>query len=376
MSKPHLFLIGSSTRALAQQVMRCGLTPGCFDAYADLDLSGCEPYLFTTSFNEATPGVTPAEFQAIVGQTPWIYTGPLENAPGWLEQAAMKSTCWGNTAETNRAVRNLACLAPAINHQNFQVTVPEILPLSQPPDKPNGWLFKPADEAGGWSITGARAWISQGRHRSMSHACGYFQKRVEGPSFGATIASDGTEAVVLGLCRSLHGAPGRQFAYAGSVGPTRSHAFASILPRLTRLARWLCRRTNLRGLWNIDLVLDDRKKSWHLLEINPRPSASMEVLELAVQRPLFRIHQMIFEQRHEWLGEAKQLAHLIVQARGQIEKRVIYAEKEFRASVEVAQRLQPDLWKQSRWADLPRPGTRIGAGLPVMTRICRVAGTK
>lgn len=366
---PDVYLIGASTRALAQQVQRAGLRPGCFDIYCDQDLASCRPFLHHTQFHDGQPALTPAEFKAIVGQTPWCYTGPLENAPEWLADAAQGSTLWGNSASTTSGVRDVFGLSEALARQSFEIRLPEIRRASAVPEKPKGWLYKPLSGSGGWTIQGARQYLSRAQGRMGDETAGYYQARIQGPAFGATLASDGVEAVVLGLCRSLHGAPGRPFAYAGSMGPVCSHAVLSILPELTRLARWLCRTYKLQGLWNMDLVADQRNRRWYLLEVNPRPSASMEVLELASGQSLFVIHQMIFEGRHEWLGLAKRLAGAIVAGRVQVEKRVVYAETTWRGGRGEALAIDQNLWSTDRWADVPEPGTVVRRGEPIATRI-------
>lgn len=369
MPASDLFIIGAATRATVEMALRAGLTPGSFDTYADQDLTQRAPFLRRTTFAEGLPSIAPAEFQAIVGQTPWLYTGPLENAPDWLEQAAQTTTLWGNIADTCRAVRDIFKLQEFIRSQKSEIAVPETRLAHDPPACLGDWLFKPHHGTGGWNIVEARKWQSAKPTLSAEPPAGYLQKRTTGACYGATVASDTHEAVVLGLCRSMHGAPGRPFAYAGSEGPVQSHDVQKLLPDLTRLARLLCREFGLRGLWNIDLVFEPRKRRWSLLEVNPRPSASMELLELASQKSIFTLHQMIFEGRHEWLGRAKQVADQIAQVTLPIRKKVIYTSSKFRTTEDSIPYFDHDLWNSTRYCDLPWPNTIIEAGEPLMTLI-------
>lgn len=370
----ELFLIGAATRAIAEMALRAGLTPGSFDAYADYDLSKRVGFLEQITLTKGRPSVTPVEFQNKVGLTPWLYTGPLENAPDWLDEAAQSTTLWGNSAATCRSVRDIFKLQELVRSQKLGISVPETRPATEPPARLGHWLYKPHRGTGGWEIVEARkCQPARALRPTAETAAGYFQKRIKGACFGATVASDLHEAVVLGLCRSLHGSPDRPFAYAGSEGPVCSHDVRKIMPELTRLARLLCRTFGLRGLWNIDLVHEPRKHEWHMLEVNPRPSASMEVLELASQKSIFTLHHMIFEGRHEWLGRAKQLAEQISQAEIPIRKKIIYAKRKFRATEEAVPLFDPNLWSPSRHCDLPWPETVIEAGEPIMTHIIETA---
>ncbi len=364
-----LYIIGATTRATADMARRAGLKVGCFDSYADNDLKSTATWVRQTEFIDQTPEISPEAFQQIVQQRPWIATGPLENCPKWVEIAAQKTTYLGNKPSTCRALRDIFELSASLSEIGFSIQFPEIQPLSVLPNPPEQWLFKPHSGTGGWEIQAARKRFSSRLRPQAKTASGYWQKRIAGPSFGATILSDQSQAIVAGICRSFHGIPGRPFAYRGSTGPVDSGPIRKMLPELTSLANWLTREFQIRGLWNIDLIQDRRNRKWFVLEVNPRPSASMEVLELAAGQPLMAIHMQIFRNDPGWTDSALKFAKASAKASSAVVKRVLYSERSRKISLQELPAMEQDLWSPQRWADIPCPGSRVYRGYPLMTQI-------
>ncbi len=93
--------------------------------------------------------------------------------------------------------------------------------------------------------------------------------------------------MLAGVTRQWIGRPGARFAYAGSVGPWP----VSILEqrRVEALGAALTSAFRLVGLFGIDFILRDGHP-WPL-EINPRYTAAVEVIELARGRALLAEHR-------------------------------------------------------------------------------------
>jgi len=102
--------------------------------------------------------------------------------------------------------------------------------------------------------------------------------------------ADGKSAKILGCFRQIvgdteFGASG-EFVFAGTVGPV---AFAEpVCMELESIARAIATGCGLRGLFGIDFVVRDNRPV--VIEINPRPTASCELLELATQTSLLPVH--------------------------------------------------------------------------------------
>lgn len=366
-----LFIIGASTRALADSAYRLGLQATCLDQYTDADLTRKAHQVKQLTFDESGRLLLAAEsFRDIVGQAPWIYTGPLENQPEWLAEAAEGTRLYGITAKVVRQVRDLHAMSAWLRAASSPFAVPEMRPIHNRPKRLAGWLWKTENSSGGWSVVKARTKFTW-HNGSAEPESAYWQERIIGPAYGATIASDGRNAVVIGTCRSLHGAPGRPFAYAGSSGPERSAHLRRLENILGELAGGMARSFGLRGLWNMDVVYEPRHDRWFLLEINPRPSASMEVLELAARQSLLEIHLAVFRDSGDgWLERANELKNRLAQTRHQVTKRIVYAWRNRRFSRHNLPDVCMEPWpRQTFFADIPHPGTCIPAGYPVMTRI-------
>jgi predicted ATP-grasp superfamily ATP-dependent carboligase len=137
------------------------------------------------------------------------------------------------------------------------------------------------------------------------------------------------------------------------------------------LATALTQEFGLRGLWNIDTVYDPMAGKFYLIEINPRPSASMEVLELAAQKSILAIHLAIFQQSgDDWLALAGGFQKSLSSSSRQVSKRILYAKK----TVQTPRRHLPQICME-KWpellffADIPHPGTRIPPGYPITTLV-------
>ncbi len=367
----ELFIIGASTRALADSAFRSGLRPACLDQYADADLTQKAHLVKQLSFDESgRPLISVKSFQEIVGQTPWIYTGPLENQTDWLAEAAEGTSLYGNTAKVVRQVRDVYRLDEWLRGNSSPISLPEMRHADDRPHQLTGWLWKTDFSSGGWEVVPARTKMSH-RDISADSEPGYWQRKISGPAFGVTIGSDAQNAVVAGTCRSLHGAPGRPFAYAGSAGPERSAHVRRLEKILGELAGAMARTFGLRGLWNMDVVYEPRHDRWFLLELNPRPSASMEVLELVARQSLLEIHLATFRDPGDgWRERANALKNTLARSRLKVTKRIVYAQRNRRFTRHNLPDICMEPWpRQAYFVDIPHPGTSIPAGYPVMTSI-------
>lgn len=137
----------------------------------------------------------------------------------------------------------------------------------EPPEPPAGWLRKLARGSGGWHIRRAD------ERRSADAVRGtYFQREQAGTPMSALFVADGRRARRVGLneliVRPLGALP---HVYRGALGPVALPAAltAAIDAALDALAAHFA----LRGLASLDFLRT--ADGWSLLEINPRPSASM-----------------------------------------------------------------------------------------------------
>ena len=279
---PHmtLLILGASARAAAQSARRAGLSTLACDLFADRDLVAAGSAL------RIDPEGYPARFEELAAAAspgPWIYTGALENHPELLERIACTRPLWGIHGASLRNVRDPIALADAIGQAGLLAPAVREDPTDLPRD--GSWLVKPRRSAGGRSIRPLlETSIPPGRPS-------IYQERIAGSSLAALFVGKPGGAALLGITRQLVGRKGEPFAYVGSLGPwpipesTRSEIHA--------IGATLVKSFQLRGLFGVDLMVraDGRPVP---VEVNPRYTASVEVLELASGRSLIAEHQSAF----------------------------------------------------------------------------------
>jgi predicted ATP-grasp superfamily ATP-dependent carboligase len=152
------------------------------------------------------------------------------------------------------------------------------------------------------------------------------------------------------------------FAYQGSVGPWP--VSERLVSGLRSLGAALASDFDLLGLFGIDYILHD-DDAWPV-EVNPRYTASVEVLELALGRALLADHLRAcgFQPPEERGVPAVGSGESFPRAAG---KAILYSRR-----TSILPDIRPDdAWRRDRFAvpaiaDIPWP-SQIGAGEPIMT---------
>jgi predicted ATP-grasp superfamily ATP-dependent carboligase len=156
------------------------------------------------------------------------------------------------------------------------------------------------------------------------------------------------------------------FAYCGSMGPVEIPAAAT--GRLRIAADALTAAAGLRGLFGVDFLLDGRTP-W-IVEINPRYTASVEILEDALRAPLLRWHEAACVTGA--LPPAIAFHTSRVSA-----KWIVYADRTLHIEADVFDAPPPFLPADElpSVADIPCAGTVIPAGQPLCTLLARGEST-
>ncbi|WP_375408015.1 ATP-grasp domain-containing protein [uncultured Methylobacterium sp.] len=152
------------------------------------------------------------------------------------------------------------------------------------------------------AITDRRAWLlkrdggSGGSHIRRATAGrappgAYFQARVAGCAHALTFLADGRDLAVVGVTAQWsEPSPIRPFRYGGAVEQGRSGPpllAPHIAAAVEKAARAIVAETGLRGLASADILVDG--ENWWLTEINPRPGATLDVLDRRAA-PLLSAH--------------------------------------------------------------------------------------
>ncbi len=281
----HLLILGASARAAAFSARRAGLEPLAADLFADRDLRRIAPAQRVAA--EAYPGAL-ATVAAACPTTPWIYTGSLENHPALVARIAGERPLWGNGASILRAVRDPFTLTAALHRA--RLCAPEVRSDAHGLRCDSSWLMKPLASAGGRGI----APLGNDRTGAVEYPS-YYQERITGVSLAALFVSSGASAraELIGVTRQWIGHRGRPFGYAGSLGPWP--IAADVRARIGNVGHALAAAFGLIGVFGVDLILRDGVP-WPV-EVNPRYTASVEVLELALGRPILAEHAQACDPR-------------------------------------------------------------------------------
>jgi predicted ATP-grasp superfamily ATP-dependent carboligase len=348
-----VLLVGASVRASACSAIRAGFDPVAIDLFADWDLrSVCPAHrVEPPSYPEAIERLS---LTATLPDTPWCYTGAIENHPALIDRIARDRPLWGNPGAVVRTVRDPFALAGALRRAGL----PAIDARRRSPGLPTdgSWLVKRLRSAGGAHIR-----PFDGNEPDPVEGIEYLQRRVIGPSGSAVfVGASAGSADLCGVTRQWIGHDGAAFGYLGSVGPVRVPE--TVRRQLRQLGTLLAGAFGLRGLFGVDFVLS-RGAAWPV-EVNPRPTASVEVLEWAIGRSLFRRHAEAFG------AEISDEGHdtCRIRPRGRVGKLVVFAPVEGRVPDEIRWPLaDPRSGRLPKVADLPPPGTPFLPGQPVLT---------
>jgi predicted ATP-grasp superfamily ATP-dependent carboligase len=218
----------------------------------------------------------------------------------------------------------------------------------------------------------------------------YFQQFIEGESCAALYLGDGCQAQLLGVTRQLVGVPwlhARPFAYCGSIGPLPLPA--ALRADLERLGNTLARNAGLCGLFGLDFILRDGA-AWPV-EVNPRYTASVEVLEYGVGIAALGLHRQQFTSE-PWGGggvsplifhQSGGLRPPLAEPASYLGKAILFArtglefpkDGPWKATLESLRSLPAGqaVEQPPTFADIPGAGQGIRAGQPVLTLFARAA---
>lgn len=349
----NLILFGASTRAAAFSALRAGLRPWCADLFADADLQARCPAM-------RLPASYPNGFLDWVGTDlpgPWMYTGGLENRPWLIERMARRRPLWGNNCPALLRARNPALVRAAVHAAGLPA--PAVHAYFRRPPSAGRWLVKPV-----WGLGEPIHFWTAADAADCPSLLVYLQEFLEGESQAAVYCGDGKGAVLLGVSRQLVGEPwlhAAPFRYCGSVGPLFPESRAR--QALEKLGAVIARHCGLRGLFGVDGVVRDGV-FWPV-EVNPRYTASVEVLEYAGGLSAMAWHRGAFlpgAPRPDPPGDAPSSC---------IGKAILFARCDLTFPADgpwtPVLRSPPPLAEAPPFADIPHPGTRIKSGHPIFT---------
>jgi len=349
---PHVLLAGVSMRAAAASAVRAGFEPWTVDAFRDLDC--------------AWPG-SRAPFDAQGRFDAWlawwkaraidanavVYGSGFEDEPRVVQFLSRGRSLWGNPPDVLRQVRSPVTLLDGLARRGYRV--PRVFEARGDDVVPPAgvvWIEKPVRSGGGNRV---RRWTSGS---AIADGC-YLEEFIEGTPGSIVFAASKGGAVALGISRQLAGDPAfgaTGYRYCGSILSHPAGLFAqgvSVAATAHAMARTVAEDYGLVGLNGLDFVA--RKGVAYPLEVNPRWSASMELVERAHGISMFQLHALACS-RHELPVDRARLC-----IRRAVGKAIVFAR--WGVMVRHARQVLGGL----DVADLPRSRTWIRAGEPICT---------
>lgn len=303
----QLIILGASARAAAYSALRAGFQPWCIDLFADCDLSAIAPAI------QLNADEYPHGFVRIVAESapnaPIIYTGGLENHPQVYLELAKLRPVWGylhpepftasdsirNPFALSRCCANAGLARPMsvnVDAASCRVAAETRLEAASTLPIDGTWLCKPLSGAGGKAIA---YWHGQPLSQPEKY---YFQQFQAGTPLAAVYVNVGDRTHFVGLTRQIIGASflhaTSPFSYCGTIGPLFCLKGTPLHEQCVKTGETLARFDPcLRGLFGVDLIWDGERA--YVIEVNPRYTASVEILELSNPTPVsLALHAQAF----------------------------------------------------------------------------------
>ncbi len=352
MSQP-LLIFGASARSAAFSARKAGYAPITADMFGDTDLRA---HCWATRVASYPRGLV--TFARQWPSTPWMYTGAMENEPSLVDEITRDRPLWGNPGSVLRNVRDPSQVAAALDETGLRA--PQLAASLDDLTGDATWLSKPLASCGGGRIHVVDKRTAPGGRADLRGR--YLQQYIEGVPGGAVYVAAQGNARLLGVTRQLVGsewATADRFQYAGSLGPLDVNE--SCAEQFRRIGDCLAARFDLTGLFGVDAIIAD-DLVWPI-EVNPRYTASIEILERALSFHSIRLHAAACLD-----GHLPGLSSMPDATPARYGKAILYAN----ADVVVRDDFTRQMPRRNdgpwpRYADIPAPGTKIESGQPVLT---------
>ncbi|MFG5117826.1 ATP-grasp domain-containing protein [Methylorubrum sp. POS3] len=203
----------------------------------------------------------------------------FEGAPDLIADIAARFPLLGASAASIAALKDPAGFAALC----ARLAIPHPPLHAGPVAERSAWLLKRAGGCGGSHIRVSATGTAPPGH--------YLQARMPGRAFALNFLADGRRIAALALTEQWQ-APSRlrPFRYGGALARGRDEA-GPVAPALreavTEAVGRIVAATGLAGLASADLLVEG--EGWWLLEFNPRPGATLDVLDRR-PTPLFLAH--------------------------------------------------------------------------------------
>lgn len=266
MQSPSLLLVfAQSGRFIAESATRAGYTVRVADCFGDHDTLQCaDRWLALPALSELSKEQLLATLIDLSDNQPcWLVCGTgIEHFYSLLPELPAHIQFAGTPVDSLAVLRQPKPFFTLLH--SLALPFPEV--SETPPDTP--FLLKNMAGSGGYSI--------QSTATQALGATEYYQHHIDGDSYSVCFVADGKEAQILGWNRQYHRL--QDFTLIQIQQPAYppvhcQHLIEDAVNKLTEAC-------GLRGINSLDYLVDKQGQVF-ILEINPRISASVELLSHA-----------------------------------------------------------------------------------------------
>ncbi|BAL27157.1 ATP-grasp domain-containing protein [Azoarcus sp. KH32C] len=347
---PLLAVAALSARMLAEVARGSGYRAIALDLFGDRDTRRAAEAWFPIGETARLAIDGEALIDALrrsraAGAEAWVAGSGFDGCPELLAAGAEVLPLAGNTAEVVARVRDPALFFGRL----AALGIPHPETRSDCPPSPFGWLRKNAASSGGWGV-----WRARPDDDADAGSRVYYQRIAAGVPMSALFVADGRRSRLLGVNRQTVRPLGeRPFVFRGCIGPVR--VAPVVLSALETMLDALAAEFGLRGLNGLDFMLDDEEI--RVIELNPRPPATIALYRHALAGGLLRVH---VEASLSGRLPGPELLAGSERPRG---FETLFAKR----ACEVGARASDALAQRTWCHDLPASGTRIARGEPLCT---------
>jgi len=348
-SVPSVLLAGMSVRAMAESAASAGYRVTAVDAFGDLDTIRASDRVLTPrrDLNRNYSVESLATLSKLVVADSFAYCANLENRPTAIGRMADGRHLLGNGPAELRLARNPIRLAETLRVHRLPVADVRTTAPSH-----GEWLLKGRRSGGGRAI---KRW-SEGEAIPRTS---YLQERIRGIPASIVFSADGKRIVPLAMSRQLTGARwlgADGYWYSGNILASWEDPHLpggqTLFERSKAVAEVIAEACGLKGMNGIDFIAQNAIP--FAIEVNPRYSASVELVERAFGISVFQLHV-------DGCQERLPTSVKIPRRFPAIGKAIVYARRAMTAGDTRRWLDDPSI------ADIPWPGERIQAGHPICT---------
>ncbi len=335
----YLLIVAKSGRMLAEAAYQSGFKPLVIDLWSDQD---------TRFYAEETQQIFSLEeayllpaIDCFLKRYPVfnaIYGSGFEHCPNSLTCINSRLRLLGNKPEVFSRLHDKPAFFSLLTE--LQIPCPEVSFCT--PDQKTNWLLKPMHGQGGVGIRRSRS-------GEVADPFDYWQKYQEGVPHSVLFLADGKRIQIVGFNRQWTIALNNtdEFIFSGIINSTEL-----TYEQKNQVSTWagkLVSKLSLKGLNSLDFI--QKEQTSYVLEINPRPSASMQLYD----EDLFARHIKACqgELLNYQSNDSKQVDFAAYQ--------IIYARQDTQI---------PEHFKWPRGVvDIPNSGSIISIGQPICSMI-------